>query len=278
MTGRLDTLMDSTVYDSHDDKIGKVKNIYVNNDTGSPTWASVSTGLLRHDSLVPLAGAQQNRNGDAIRVSVDKEMVKSAPAVEQDGRISQEGEQQLLSYYHIDPRNAGWDAYGRAMRNPEPGRHARPESDLDARSEAMAAPTAGDEGLIRSEERLNVDTERETVGTARLRKYVVTEDQTVTVPTTHEEVHVEREPITDANAAPSSMGDEEQEVTLHRDRVTVDKETVPVERVRLAVDDVEEQETVGDTVRKERIDTEGADTMNRADRRYPDDPRFSDDR
>lgn len=270
MTGRLDTLMDSTVYDSHDDKIGKVKNIYVNNDTGSPTWASVSTGMLRHDSLVPLAGAQQNRNGDAIRVSVDKEMVKSAPAVEQDGRISQEGEQQLLSYYHIDPNHAGWDAYGRAERNPEAGRHAR--------AEGTAAPMAGDEGLIRSEERLNVGTERETVGTARLRKYVVTEDQTVTVPTTHEGVHVEREPITDPNAARANLGEEEQEVTLHRDRVTVDKEEVPVERVRLAVDDVEEQETVGDTVRKERIDTEGADTTNRADRRYTEDPRYNDGR
>lgn len=262
MTGRLDTLMDSTVYDSHDDKIGKVKNIYVNNDTGSPTWASVSTAMFHHDSLVPLAGAQQSANADSIRVSVDKEMVKSAPEVEKDGRITQDGEQQLLSYYHIDPNHSGWDAYGRAVRNPD-------TEDL-ARSGTPA--TAGDEGMVRSEERLNVDTQREATGTARLRKYVVTEDQTVTVPTSHEEVRVEREPITGtAGAAPSQMGEQEQEVTLHSDRVTVDKETVPVERVRLAVDDVEEQETVADTVRKERIDTEGADTPSGDDRRYRDD-------
>lgn len=45
---------------------------------------------------------------------------------------------------------------------------------------------------------------------------------------------------------------------------------MPVERVRLAVDDVEEQETVGDTVRKERIDTEGTDPGRYEDRRFPD--------
>src|SRR5690349_20381756 len=117
MTGQLDTLMDSTVYDSHDDKIGKVKNIYVNNETGSPTWASVSTGLFRHDSLVPLVGAQHNPQSDALRVNVDKEMVKSAPAVEQDGHISREGEEQLFRHYHVDPNHSGWDAYGRAMRD-----------------------------------------------------------------------------------------------------------------------------------------------------------------
>lgn len=103
MTGPLDTLMDSTVYDSHDDKIGKVKNIYVNNETGSPTWASVSMGLFRHDSLVPLVGAQHDPQSDALRVNVDKEMVKSAPAVEQNGHISREGEEQLLRHYHVDP-------------------------------------------------------------------------------------------------------------------------------------------------------------------------------
>ncbi|MEU6564856.1 PRC and DUF2382 domain-containing protein [Nocardia nova] len=260
MTGQLDTLMDSTVYDSHDNKIGKIKNVYVNNETGSPTWASVSTGLFHHDSLVPLAGARHNPQSDALQVSVDKETVKSAPAVEQDGRISSEGEQQLFRHYHVDPDHAGWDTYGRAVRNDRP-----------ADTSPTGRPDTSDQGLIRSEERLNVDTQREATGTARLRKYVVTEDQTVTVPVSHEEVRLEREPVTDPDAvAPADLGDEEQEVTLHRDRVTVDKEAVPVERVRLAVDDVQEQQTVADTVRKERIETEGTDPARTDDHRYPD--------
>ncbi|MBL3278639.1 DUF2382 domain-containing protein, partial [Klebsiella pneumoniae] len=92
-----------------------------------------------------------------------KERVKSAPHLDQDGRISREAETELFSHYGIDPRRAGWDTYGRQHIRPgpdEPMTHGR------------------DHALIRSEERLEVGTERETVGRARLRKYVVEEDQT----------------------------------------------------------------------------------------------------
>jgi uncharacterized protein (TIGR02271 family) len=53
--------------------------------------------------------------------------------------------------------------------------------------------------MARSEERLHVGTERTEAGRARLRKYVVTENVTQTVPVSHEEVRLEREPITDGN-------------------------------------------------------------------------------
>ena len=53
--------------------------------------------------------------------------------------------------------------------------------------------------MTRSEEQLHVGTERVSTGKARLRKYVVTENVTTTVPVTHEEVRMEREPITEAN-------------------------------------------------------------------------------
>ncbi|WP_157075681.1 YsnF/AvaK domain-containing protein, partial [Janibacter anophelis] len=105
---------------------------------------------------------------------------------------------------------------------------------------------------------------RET-GRARLRKYVVTEEQQTTVPVSREEVRVEREPITDANRGDAldgpSISEEEREVTLHEERPVVEKETVPVERVRLEKDTVTSEEQVGDTVRKEQIETEGVDDV-----------------
>ena len=56
----------------------------------------------------------------------------------------------------------------------------------------------------------------------RLRKYVVTEKQQMTVPVQREEVRVEREPITDANLDEATSGpaisEEEHEVTLHEER------------------------------------------------------------
>ena len=50
-------------------------------------------------------------------------------------------------------------------------------------------------GMTSSEERLNVGTEQVETGRVRLRKYVVTEEQVI-VPVRHEEVRVEREPVT----------------------------------------------------------------------------------
>jgi hypothetical protein len=61
-----------------------------------------------------------------------------------------------------------------------------------------SGPTT-DDAMARSEERLHVGTERTEAGRARLRKYVVTENVTQTVPVSHEEVRLEREPITDGN-------------------------------------------------------------------------------
>jgi uncharacterized protein (TIGR02271 family) len=115
--------------------------------------------------------------------------------------------------------------------------------------------------MTRSEEQLNVGTEKVQTGRARLRKYVTTEQQTVTVPVSREEVRIEREPITEGNrdAALSGPGisEEEHEVILTEERPVVSKETVPVERVRLDKETVTEQERVTEDVRKEQIDLDG---------------------
>jgi uncharacterized protein (TIGR02271 family) len=117
--------------------------------------------------------------------------------------------------------------------------------------------------MTRSEEQLQVDTQTQVAGKVRLRKHVVTEHQQVTVPVSHEEVTLEREPITDANRGDAydgpAISEEEHEVTLHAERPVVDTEAVAMERVRLGKQTVTEQETVGGQVRKEEIelDTDG---------------------
>src|SRR3712207_6910765 len=120
---------------------------------------------------------------------------------------------------------------------------------------------ATDIAMTRSEERLNVGARSEEVGRARLRKYVVTENVTETVPVSHEEVRVEREPITDANIGNAldgpAISEEEHEVTLHAERPVVEKEAVPVERVRLDKETVTGQERVSADVRKEEVEVDG---------------------
>jgi uncharacterized protein (TIGR02271 family) len=82
-----------------------------------------------------------------------------------------------------------------------------------------------------------VGTENVEAGRVRLRKHVVTENVTQTVPVSHEEVRLEREPITDANRGQAMSGgditEEEHEMTLHAEHPVTSKNTVAVERVRL---------------------------------------------
>jgi uncharacterized protein (TIGR02271 family) len=129
-----------------------------------------------------------------------------------------------------------------------------------------SGPTT-DDAMTRSEERLDVGTRSEEVGRARLRKYVVTENVTETVPVAREEVRVEREPITDANVGNAMDGpaisEEEHEVTLHAERPVVQKDAVPVERVRLGKETVTEEAQVSEGVRKEQIEVDGAEDPRR---------------
>ena len=78
------------------------------------------------------------------------------------------------------------------------------------------------------------------------------------MPVTHEEVRLEREPITDANRGAAYSGgditEEEHEVTLRAERPVVTTETEPVERVRLGKETVTGTETVSGEVRKEQIE------------------------
>ncbi|WP_328608403.1 PRC and DUF2382 domain-containing protein [Amycolatopsis sp. NBC_00345] len=120
---------------------------------------------------------------------------------------------------------------------------------------AKGGKGARDDEMIRSEERLNVGTEQVEAGHVHLRKYVVTEEQQVTVPVSHEEVRIEREPITDGRARPDAqLGEQEQDITLHAEKAVVRKETVPVERVRMSTETVTEDQTVTGEVRKEQFD------------------------
>ena len=234
-------LVGAKVVDRDGDKIGTVGQIYVDPSTGRPNWASVKTGLFgTSESFVPLDDAVEE--GDSLRVPYEKAVVKDAPRIDDDAELSPQEEDRLYDYYRGN---------GTAFSS---------DSDRGTVGHDTSGPTT-DDAMTRSEEHLDVGTERVEAGRARLRKYVVTETEQVEVPVTREEVRVEREPITDANVDDAldgpAISEEEHEVVLHEERPVVDKETVPVERVRLDKQTVTDTETVADDVRKERIDVEG---------------------
>ncbi len=235
-------LIGRTAVDANGDKIGKIGQVYLDDQSGQPQWVTVATGLFgTKETFAPLHGSTQS--GDDLQLAVTKDLVKDAPNMDADGHLEDHENDALFAHYagHLgsapvsNERSAGHDTSG-------------PNTD---------------DAMTRSEEQLHVGTENVESGRARLRKYVVTENVTTTVPVSHEEVRIEREPITDANRGQATSGadisEEEHEITLHAEQPVVSKETVPVERVKIGTETVTEEQTVNEEVRKEQIDTSGVD-------------------
>jgi uncharacterized protein (TIGR02271 family) len=252
-------------------KLGTISDIYLDEETGQPEWIAVSTGLFGSKvSFVPITEA--TRHDDHIHVPYDKDLVKDAPNAEADGALSQDEEARLYSHYGFEYSErrsdsglpAGGTGTGTTTGTAEhgvtgAGAEVR-EEDRGTVGRDVSGPET-DDAMTRSEEELRVGTTSRESGRVRLRKYIVTEDVTTTVPVSHEEVRLEREPITDANRdaalAGGDLTEEEHEVTLHAQEAVVDKQVVPKERVRLEKDSFTEEQQVDEQVRKERIETDG---------------------
>jgi uncharacterized protein (TIGR02271 family) len=270
-TEHLQTIVGSNAVDNDGDKLGKVGNVYLDDRTGEPAWATVNTGLFgTKESFVPLATARLE--GDQLVVPFDKAKVKDAPKVADDGHIGDDEQEELYRYYGLSSAGYGAEGANYAGTTDAGTEGVASERGFASGDEAgtvghdTSGPTT-DNAMTRSEEQLHVGTETQESGRARLRKYVVTEQETVTVPVQREEVRIEREPITDANRGEAldgpAISEEEHEVVLHEERPLVQKETVPVERVRLDKEKVTEQRQVTEEVRKEQIDTDGDDIADR---------------
>ncbi|HEY4728806.1 MAG TPA: PRC and DUF2382 domain-containing protein, partial [Actinomycetes bacterium] len=181
-----------TMVDPAGDKLGTIDAIYLDDDTGQPEWALVTSGLFTAKArFVPLAGAQAT--GDSVQVPYDKDQVKNAPTMEADGSLSQDEEAELYRHYGLEysehrsdsglPAGTGQDV--------DPRDRDRDGVYDDVQDTAVGHDTSGpttDKAMTRSEEELQVGTQTRERGRARLRKYVVTEEQQVTVPVQREEV------------------------------------------------------------------------------------------
>ena len=240
------------LYDNDGDKIGKIEEIYLDAETGEPEWALVNTGMFGTKStFVPLKEASEEQG--SLRVPYDKAQVKDAPKMDADGELSQEDEAALYRHYGL-----GYSESKSDTGLPEGGTgDDAPIGDKPPVGDDVSGPET-DNAMTRSEEELSVGTTESEAGRARLRKYVVEEEVTQTVPVRREEVRVEREPITDANAGAATDGpaisEEEHEVVLHEEEAVVEKRAVPKERVRLDKETTVEEQQVSETVRKEEVD------------------------
>lgn len=190
------------------EKIGTIEDVYLDNGTDRPAWVAIKPGWFgRNISLVPIA--QATEVGGDLQVPFEKERVSSAPHQDPGHDISEIDEQALYRHYGLDYGSE----YSRARVEP-----ATSAGEVSAPGGIRGAP-GGDDAMTRSQEELHVGKEQVPAGRARLRKYVVTENVQQTVPVSHEEVRIDREPIAEGNRDAAHAGpgisEAEHEVTLH---------------------------------------------------------------
>ncbi len=227
--------LDRNVVDPDGDKIGTVSGVYVDDETGEPSWLAVTTGWFGTNiSFVPIEGAYIG--GDDVVVAYQKDIAKNAPNFDADGHLNRDEEYGLYEYYGLSGR------YGRGAGVP-----GRVDDDDRTRDDAMT----------RSEEELEVSKQRTETGRVRLRKWIETENVSMTVPIRREKARLVAEPITERNIdkalSGSDLQESEHEVTLSKEEVDVTKRVVPKERVRLEKEVDTEEVPIDETIRKERI-------------------------
>ncbi|MFE0460524.1 PRC and DUF2382 domain-containing protein [Kitasatospora sp. NPDC058965] len=134
---------------------------------------------------------------------------------------------------------------------------AAPVAAAGAAQDASTMPPPAPIELTLREERLEITNEWHVLGTARMRKFVVTEPVERRVQVVRERVRVERVAVTDAERAALSaqeIAEAVEEVTLREERPAVRKFVAPLERVRLVVERYTEEKVITDELRREQIE------------------------
>ena len=111
----------------------------------------------------------------------------------------------------------------------------------------------------RTEEELAAGTREREAGELRVKKNVRTDRERVEVPTRHEEVSVERVPLS-GEASEAEIGDDEVTMPVTEEEVVVSKRPVVKEEVRIRKDVVEDTQIVEEDVRREEIEVDDETT------------------
>jgi hypothetical protein len=151
-----------TVRDRNGEELGTLSSLYLDSESSRPAWAGVKRGRLRgRETIVPLTEASEA--GDDLSVPYERRLFDDAPDVDPDVELTEEQEQALHRHYGRD-----W-----------------------------AAPSGEetDTAMTRSDEEVSFDkrttARRERV---RLKKVLVEDEVTQTVPVRREEIRLETDP------------------------------------------------------------------------------------
>ncbi len=106
-----------TVYDEHYEKIGKVDDLFVD-ENDRPEYLGVKMGLLGLKStLIPWELARVNEKRQLIEVGAPKDQIKDAPTFDDDEEISPELEERVYRHFRLQHGSAERSGYGAYYRD-----------------------------------------------------------------------------------------------------------------------------------------------------------------
>jgi uncharacterized protein (TIGR02271 family) len=257
-----------TVVDESGTKIGNVDDLFLD-ENDQPEYFGVKMGFLGTSStLIPADIATINNERGIIEVSQPKSIVQDGPAFDDDREITPEYENEVRSYYGLSAvtsteERGTYSGYSgevgpgmyegdtetgefRGHAEDDEGVNQSTGSDLEDRDELR---------VQRTEEELVAGTREREAGQLKVRKRVRTDHEQIAVPTRHEEVSVERVPVS-GEATEAEIGEDEVSVPVTEEEVVVSKRPVVKEEVRIRKDVVEDTEVVEEDVRREEVDVE----------------------
>jgi uncharacterized protein (TIGR02271 family) len=260
-----------TVYDPDGDKIGKVDDLFVD-ENDQPEYISVKMGLLgTRSTLIPWELVEVRDTESTLIVSADEAHVKDGPTFDDDQDITPEFEGEVYSYYGLQQSGSAEERGAYAdYSSSDPGAVGPGMREGDTETGEFRGHSEGDEGVAqtgsdlededelrvqRSEEELAAGTREREAGQLKVRKRVRTDRETIEVPTRHEEVTVERVPV-EGEASEAQIGEDEVSVPVTEEEVVVEKRPVAKEEVRIRKDVVEDTEVVEEDVRREEVEVE----------------------
>jgi len=269
-----------TVYDRDGDKIGKVDDLFLD-ENDQPEYIGVKMGFLgTRSTLIPMEVARVDENDRRIEVSVDKATAKEGPSFDDDQDITPEYEEQVYSHYGLQRaqtggERGGYSEYYGDETDERSGKVGPGMREGDIESGEFRGHSEDDEGVNqshgsdlededelrvqRSEEELRAGTREREAGKLNVRKRVRTDREQVRVPTRREEVSVERVPVNEERAG-AEIGEDEVSVPVVEEEAVVGKQSVVKEEIRVRKDVVEDEEVVEEDVRKEEVDIDDATT------------------
>jgi uncharacterized protein (TIGR02271 family) len=235
------------------DKIGKVKDLLVDPTAMRARYMDVelSGGLFGSGRrvLVPVGVARLSDEDDAVLLSADASTLNDYP--EYDGSaVDRDYETSLRSRLSggAFAATANTNDYYEHDHYNDKGLYGSRRATADVDNDREARMTVSREELVVGKRQVQA-------GEAYLRKTVETEHVRESVPLMHEEVTIERHPISGTSGVNATIGqDQEIRVPLMAEEAIAEKRVVGEEEVVLRKHQVEENRTVEADLRRERVD------------------------